>query len=170
MVGTSSAPFSREVSSWGRRWPGHGLFPDCEGCSERVGHERLRFVLTRSSSPRGLGAGARIAPSPSPPGGAGLFFPDQSLDGEPPTTRAVGAILVTRNVRDFERVGVDVIDPWSLGPRRQLRPPPLAPEILCGSVVGLYRLGLEARVGSRDRRPLIPPIRAERLRRGSHGP
>ncbi|MCY3818862.1 MAG: type II toxin-antitoxin system VapC family toxin [Gammaproteobacteria bacterium] len=29
--------------------------------------------------------------------------------------RSRGAVLVTRNVRDFEGVGVEVIDPWSVG-------------------------------------------------------
>ena len=28
-------------------------------------------------------------------------------------SRARGAVLVTRNVRDFEGTGVDVVDPWS---------------------------------------------------------
>lgn len=31
-------------------------------------------------------------------------------------SRARGAALVTRNVRDFEGTGLDVIDPWSAGP------------------------------------------------------
>ena len=28
-------------------------------------------------------------------------------------SRSRGAVLVTRNVRDFERTGVDVVDPWT---------------------------------------------------------
>jgi hypothetical protein len=31
-------------------------------------------------------------------------------------SRSRGAVLVTRNVRDFEGTGLDVIDPWSAGP------------------------------------------------------
>ena len=31
-------------------------------------------------------------------------------------SRSLGAVLVTRNVRDFERTGLNVIDPWSVGP------------------------------------------------------
>ena len=31
-------------------------------------------------------------------------------------SRSRGAVLVTRNVRDFEGTGVNVIDPWSVGP------------------------------------------------------
>ena len=31
-------------------------------------------------------------------------------------SRARGAVLVTRNVRDFEGTGLNVIDPWSVGP------------------------------------------------------
>lgn len=30
--------------------------------------------------------------------------------------RSRGAALVTRNVRDFEGTGLNVIDPWSVGP------------------------------------------------------
>ena len=31
-------------------------------------------------------------------------------------SRLRGAVLVTRNVRDFEGTGLNVIDPWSVGP------------------------------------------------------
>ena len=31
-------------------------------------------------------------------------------------SRSRGAVLVTRNVRDFEGMGVEVINPWSAGP------------------------------------------------------
>ena len=31
-------------------------------------------------------------------------------------SRSRGALLVTRNVRDFEDTGVDVVDPWSVAP------------------------------------------------------
>ena len=31
-------------------------------------------------------------------------------------SRSRGAILVTRNMRDFEDTGVDVVDPWSVAP------------------------------------------------------
>lgn len=31
-------------------------------------------------------------------------------------SRARGAVLVTRNVRDFEGTGLNVVDPWSAGP------------------------------------------------------
>ena len=32
-------------------------------------------------------------------------------------SRSRGAVLVTRNVRDFVGTGLDLIDPWSVGPR-----------------------------------------------------
>ncbi len=31
-------------------------------------------------------------------------------------SRSCGAVLVTRNVRDFEGAGVDLVDPWSVAP------------------------------------------------------
>ena len=31
-------------------------------------------------------------------------------------SRSRGAVLVTRNVRDFQGTGVDIVDPWSVAP------------------------------------------------------
>lgn len=58
----------------------------------------------------------RILPSISPPATASLHLPDQAPQHDAliaGTALARGLTVVTRNTRDFERAGVEYLNPWS---------------------------------------------------------
>src|ERR1700684_563018 len=75
-------------------------------------------------------------------------------------TRSRGAGLATRNVKDFEDCGVELVNPWAAKPQSQALAGPYqlpVEESSIESMVGVTGLEPEAARGAR------PPIRALRL-------
>ena len=76
------------------------------------------FILTRWFENNVLtGFADRILPLEPPPA-ASLHVPDQAPQHDAliaGTALARGLTVVTRNIRDFERAGVEYLNPWSDG-------------------------------------------------------